>query len=194
MQKHIIFFIFLLSVSNIFGQELKISNGEEEKILNTNGVYEIVIGNGDISANDEFCNCSTLTGKIVSFTKDSLRLDLTHVYSYQLVDKVAFQNSFVAKNNTITSTIAKSDIQRMKYFKSAKNKNRKEGVLLGLGGVLLTTGVITAANTFLVSDKSSKKNLWISSGIQFSIGATLLSFTGTRKYNFKEKEKPWKFY
>ena len=82
----------------------------------------------------------------------------------------------------------------MKYFKSAKSKKRKEGIFFGLGGILLTTGIITAANRFVVSDNDSKRKLAISGGIQFGVGLTLLTFTGTRKYKFNEKENPWRFY
>jgi len=194
MKKIIASLLFLFFISNIFGQQLKISNGEKEKTLNTNGIYEIVIGNGEVTADDKFCNCSILTGTIVSSTKDSLQLNVTDIQNYQLIDKVSFSNSFLPRKNSIASSIAKNDVQRIKYYKSAKSKKRKNGIFLGLGGILLTTGIVTAANRFAVSDKASKRKLTISGGIQFGVGLTLLSLTGTRKYNFKEKEKPWRFY
>ena len=95
-----------------------------------------------------------------------------------------------AKEASNYSHFPKNDIIVVRHFKSEKSRNRKV-VLFGLGAAFLSTGIITAMNTFVISDSDSKKNLWRSSGIQAGAGIALMIANGSKKYQVKGKDTFW---
>ncbi len=69
-----------------------------------------------------------------------------------------------------------------------KSMKRKEN-LIPLGGLLLTTGLVTGINTFFVKDKKGKNALLLSGGIQIGAGITFLIASTSRKYHFQGDHK-----
>jgi uncharacterized membrane protein HdeD (DUF308 family) len=61
------------------------------------------------------------------------------------------------------------------------------------GGLLLFTGTVTAINNFLVKEKTNKKTLLISGGIQFGTGIALLSIPKHKRYYLKRNSETWHF-
>jgi len=191
MKNIIIIFCLIVLYCNIYGQGIKIYNESGSKVFKENSIFEIFTDKEDIGE----CDCSNFIefqGKITAIEKDSIQMNVSMFRSNQVTEKSSISQTQVSKDQELRMAIAKTDIRLLRNYKDlnkAKNPNAKSG----LGVLLISTGIITGLNTFLVSKGKNRHRLWISSGLQITLGAIFIKLGHNKKYNFKSRDNPWKF-
>lgn len=187
------FLLLLLSLSAqfIFAQSLTITNGIKEKTFAPDGFYEIILGEGPNRENLNCCESTQLIGRLSALSRDSLHMDLTKYTHRKFLDDFKIEDQIFSVDKTNAGSFANSDIYSIKFFKSEKSRKRKEN-LLGIGGLLFFSGILTSANYFFVSDSDSKKTILKSGALQFGIGITLISMRKTKEYKFKGEDGVWR--
>jgi len=192
MNKIITITILLLVYLSAFGQELKIINGTNSKLFKKGSLFEILTSECVKQKENKCCNCQELIGTITSVNKDSLTLKLSSFTHKREVENfnININDSFYSLTKTIDYKIGKDEIYYLKNYKSSKNKKRKENLTV-VGGLLMATGIFTALNALIVSEKNNKNNILISGGTQFGLGLCFVIFGNSKKYNFKNSKKIW---
>ncbi len=191
MNKTLLPLILLCFISlTCFSQELKLWKGDEEKTFKTGTLFEIVVDNANKSADKRWCSSAELVGKIVSVTDDSLKLLLNSYKIRNNMENVKKEENFYSQTGTIEAKIAKNEIVYLRNYKSLKHKKRKENIM-GTGVLMVFTGVVTALNALVVKDKSSKKSILISGGIQLGIGIGFIIAGDTKSYHLRDRGDIW---
>lgn len=173
-----------------FSQELKLWKGDEEKTFKTGTLFEIVVDNANKSADKRWCSSAEFVGKIVSVTDDSIKLLLNSYKIRNNMENVKKEENFYSQTGTIEAKIAKNEIVYLRNYKSLKQKKRKEN-FLGTGVLMVFTGVVTALNALVVKDKSSKKSILISGGIQLGVGIGFIIAGDTKSYHLRDRGDIW---
>ncbi len=81
-------------------------------------------------------------------------------------------------------------IKALQAYYIVKLKKRKENIL-GTGVLMVFTGVVTALNALVVKDKSSKKSILISGGIQLGVGIGFIIAGDTKSYHLRDRGDIW---
>lgn len=173
-----------------FSQELKLWKGKDEKTFKPGSLFEIVVDKTNKSADKSWCSSAQLVGKIVAISDDSLTLQLNSYSIKKTMENVENKEIFLSQTGTLESTIAKNEIIYLSNYKSQKHKKRKENIFT-TGGLMVFTGLVTALNALVVKDKSSKKTLLISGGLQFGLGLGLTITNDTKKYYLRNRHDIW---
>ncbi|HFA50954.1 MAG TPA: hypothetical protein ENJ95_18240 [Bacteroidetes bacterium] len=184
----ILFFCCFISI-NIFGQTLTITNGETEKTFKPSSVYVISFGEGEPSG--KCCDWTEMTGTLSGLNKDSIRLRLSKYTQMTVAEDLSSDHTITYKNDLNFGSLAKKDIYSLVKYKSLKSKKRKNNFGIA-GGILLFTGVTTALNSFIVSDKDSKRDILLSGAAQVGLSITFLAFNSTPKYKFRGDGNIWR--
>lgn len=191
--KNIFTLIFLFSINVIgFSQYLKISDSTKVKLLNTKSFFETVLAENKKIEGNNCCDYQVFKGNIISVNNDSINMKLTEVNVKKHIDITQFDYELLFPVSSNEKKLAIKDIYYINYFKSEKSFNRKNN-FIGIGGLLLLTGTVTALNNFFVKDKTNKRALLLSGGIQFGVGIVFLSFTGSKRYYLKNEKETWHF-
>jgi hypothetical protein len=189
-----IFLLLILGCIKIssFGQVIKISDGTKVKSINSNSFLEAIIAERGKINGKNCCDYEVFKGTIKSANKDSLTLKLTEINVKKHIDNTLFKYELLFPRSATEKTLAIKDILYIDKYKSEKS-SRRDKITRGIGGLLLFTGSVTALNNFFVKEKSNKKALLISGGIQFGAGITLLALKGPKRYYLKHNIETWHF-
>ncbi len=189
-------YITLLSLCfchfTIFGQEITLKNNLGEYILNTDGYYEVYAGEVSEKDGQPCCQGTRVWGYINQETSDSIGINAKNVVIYQNIDEVELTTITNPTKDYSHMMVSKNDIYSITYFKSEKHKKRKSA-FIGVGISLLFTGIVTAANYFVVSKSDNRRNLLYSGAAQFGIGVGFLIAAKRKQYKFKDADNPWRF-
>lgn len=166
-------------------QELKIYNQSETKILDYNKSWYIVTKLGD---DPECCNSRRMLGHLISESEDSIQLAVRQLQTRKTDSEKSYLSTikYSKKNKFPVYTLSKGDIMNIEK----KTSGFKE-VLLGTGGLLFVTSLVTALHGFIV-DGDDRKAVLLSSGIQFGASIALITI-GTSKEKYKIADNAWQF-
>lgn len=169
-------------------QGITIKRGNSHKTFKQNSTFKIYQKIITADLENQCCEVVECIGTITGLSPDSLTLRLKSYSSKKNVFDSKVENELYSLPETMTATISKKDIDYLQRYKSYKSMKRKEN-LIPLGGLLLTTGLVTGINTFFVKDKKGKNALLLSGGIQIGAGITFLLAGASRKYHFQGDHK-----
>ena len=173
-----------------YAQSFKLYRGSEVKTSKDGSIFEVQL----IGVKPTDCNkCRDYTqifGQITSVSKDSFTMKVTSYRSIKNIDNEQLDNTYFSKSSSIRTTIANNDIHYIRNFKSYASQNRKSAFTVP-AGLLITTGAVTALNTFVVNGKNAKRNLLISGGAQISLGVIFGLLSNSKKYYMNEAADVW---
>ena len=186
---YVLFLSFL--ASNICAQQFEISNSSKSKKIKKGYFIEMISGElGEVVPN--CCEYTQMFGYLDSVRGDSIYMKVNTMNINKSKDGLSLSEAYQFEKLDIIQAIPKDDILYMKIYKSKKSQKRSNAFAL-VGGLLIISGSVTALNTFLVKDKSNKRNLFIAGGIQIGAGFILGISTNPSKYHFKKVNDPYKF-
>ena len=181
MLRHIILIILIFPIC-LQAQSLSITNGESTKTFDANTYFEMIF-----YEDGEPCCYSSVSGKIKRILADSLQIRVHDIsFDDQKLDLMLKMHKSIGEKDLIM-TFPKNQLQMLRGYKSKKSKN---GGWTVVGGILLTTGLITLANSYDLSANDFRDGVLISGGLQFGLGIISLSIGSKKKYY---KEKGWRF-
>lgn len=187
--RYFLFLGFLILCTSVFAQGLTITNGLKDKSFKDNSIYAINISKCK-PENGKLTSRKKMVGKIIFIGRDSISMHLKSFNSYLRTDDYHLSKEINAIDNINYGSFAINDIINLQNYPSYKGY-RWKNTLSVVGGMLMFTGVITAANVFVVPEKKSKNALLISGLVQFGIGATLAIGSNNKTYNFKCDDDFW---
>lgn len=191
--KNVFLLLILICIKiSSFGQVLKISDGTKVKSINSNAVLDAIIAERGKINGKNCCDYEVFKGTIKSANKDSLTLKLTEINVKKHIDNTLFKYELLFPRSATKKTLAFKDIYYIDRYKSEKSVKRIN-TFRTIGGLLLFTGTVTALNNFFVKEKSNKKALLISGGIQFGAGITLFSLNRPKRYYLNHNIETWHF-
>ena len=89
----------------------------------------------------------------------------------------------------LSYTLPKDELYSLRGYKSNKKKKTRQNLQIW-GGILLTTGLITLANSYDIDDTSFREGVLLSGGIQ--VGASILIFALSSKKKYLVRDG-WRF-
>jgi hypothetical protein len=187
----ILMVIICIKVSS-FSQNLKISDYTKVKSINKNSVVKAIIAQNEKVNGKDCCDYEIFKGSIESVKRDSLTLKLSEIYVKKYIDNTPVKYELLFPRSANEKTLAIKDIYYIDNYKSEKSYKRIKRIK-AIGGLLLFTGTVTALNNFLVKEKTNKKTLLISGGIQFGTGIALASLQKHKRYYLKRNSEIWHF-
>ena len=175
--------LFLLLASSLSSQDLILTNDSKEINISTDYFLKIYTGSQAKDCPPD-CDRLYLSGLLCGTTADSITLK---VVDFSLDKKVNDISSFVFIHPMENDyyTLAKKEINTIKYYKSHYSENRKD-MLSSFGGVLIGTGVLTGLSSLFVPDEKEKSVL-IATGAQIGLGISLMTFSRKKKYRLKKE-------
>ncbi len=182
--------LFCFVSISTFGQTLTIANGRTEKSFKPNAFYEIILREGSIGGKEDCCESIKLSGSLSGVSKDSLYMQLSSYVHIKRVDDIKVEQQVFSKSGNNYGSFARHDIFSIEHHKSLKSKKRKDAFTV-IGGLLLFTGIVTAANYSILSDDKSKTSILKSGGIQVGVGIGFIIARNSRKYRFKGTGEIW---
>jgi len=190
--KIVCFFSLICFPFLLCAQSIILTDGNKTETLSKNNFCQFNIG--AVQSIRNCSDCTVLSGHINQVDKDSIVVTLKSItknVTNQDKFKIASTLNF---NNDLTSNtwkFAKSEVYYMEVFKSeAQVKKRRNR--LGLGGILISSGLLTAASTLLVDGSDNRRNLLIAAGAQEVLGIVLVSSIRKKRYKFFG-EGNWQF-
>lgn len=173
-------------------QELQITNGKKVKEFDFNDKFRFKLE--DSLRTDEGTGYYEFFGSVAEASDDSIRINLVEYHSHFDKDLKLQWNNFRTLPYPTQFKFAVKDISAMQHYKSTKSSKGKI-MIWGFGTALIFTGLMTSANTLIVSDKQSKKTLLWSGVVQLGAGITMTSLGKARWYRFSKGPgpDPWRF-
>lgn len=175
--------------SALFCQNLKISNGKKEKSFSKSSLFYFLVSVGENY--EECCNLLEVTGNIKAIRGDSIEMNLRELSVQRSVQEISFDEYIESHSSSLYYTFHKDSVQSLSVYKDYKSYRRKS-TIPAIGGIFIVTGLLTAANAWIVPDRSSKDRLRIVGGIQVGIGGLLALIWKDNSYNFVLPRKSWK--
>ncbi len=175
-----------------WGQEVQISRGSETVTLRPENFLTLqLITTG--GPNGEDCLTPTIEGQLEGAGADSLYIRWHTIYAVRCGE---LEHHPVPDWGGMKAVIpiAKKDIDNLSVLKSQKHllRQMKWGFL---GGALTISGLGTALNSLLVSDRSDSRTLLVSGGIQFGTGLLIVALAvgKSKRYRFYESPDRWQW-
>ncbi len=186
-----IFFSFILFPIFLCGQSITLKKGDKKVVLPVDGFYRFA--NGVIEADDECYDCIGIKGIISRVYKDSISVALKSINRNIVRNKIESSVNIktIIDLETNIWTFAKKDVYHIDVYKSAAQAKRNRG-LDGLGGMLILTGVVTAASSLLIKKDEGRESLLIAAGIEGALGVGLIAVINRKKYKLYGDDA-WQF-
>ena len=173
----------------LFSQSLKITNGTETETLSNDSFYKLSTG---LKEDSKCYDCIKIEGLINGSSTDSIVFALKSIERNFTKTKVVSSIDFETLHlNSNSWTVLKSDIHLVEVFKSAKSEKKFRNRRIW-GGLLIFTGIATAASSLLVEKGNSRKSLLIAAGIEGVLGFGLSIPFGKKTYKFFGSDS-WEF-
>ncbi len=166
------------------GQSLTIKNGEAIKTFAPQTYYEFYYG--DI--NTQCCN-TTVKGMITRVFADSIQVRLNDIRLYNKDLDFLTELQVDMEENNLLYTLPKSELLQLTAYKNRKQANNN-GTFVGIGGVLIITGIVTLANSYDFGESEFRDGILISGGVQLGLGISLLALSKKKRYDFTDG---WQF-
>lgn len=173
-----------------YAQGLTITNGEKDKTFKEGSVFQLRLTNHDIPQDGKITNWTEVVGIISQTTRDSFSMILKSYENNYTVNYVDVTDIITSKMSNNYGVFSKNDLFSLRKYKSYKSKKRRDN-LIGIGGILMFTGMITSMNAFLVHEGSNRNKILISGGIQVGLGIGSLIMYRPREYNFNCGNEFW---
>jgi len=191
MKRIILTIIFSLSLSFSFCQELKISNGKRAKTFPNSTVFKMIVSVGENYEPQKCCNYLEIVGQIQSIGKDSIKMKLDEVWSQRNVEEFNYGEYLESLPGNIDFSFHRDSLRFLSAYRSLKAKKRKS-IPDVIGGVLITTGLISGINSLMVLDKESKNRLRITGAFEVGLGRLTIFLFQKKSYSFIHPDKAWK--
>lgn len=182
--KRLLFLCLLVFPLLCDAQSLSLKNGDEVKIFPADTYYDLVFG-----AEDKPCCVTNVSGTITRILKDSIVI-LANVFEVKSNDiNFLLENVDDIAHPKLSYTLPKDELYSLRGYKSNKKKKTRQNLQIW-GGILLTTGLITLANSYDIDDTSFREGVLLSGGIQ--VGASILIFALSSKKKYLVRDG-WRF-
>jgi len=177
MLRDLLGLIFFLFISGSINAQLTLSNNDKTIKIPVGAYLEM--GSQRFHQNGSGCTVFKTNGELLRSSLKEVELEASEFTMTGGTPENSMARMFSLENDQfLPVTIPTNEISWVRVFKSKKQQKAK-GNKRVFGGILITTGVVTALNLFAVK-KESKKNLGISAGIQIG-GGILLAVLGSKK-------------
>ncbi|NNF22891.1 MAG: hypothetical protein HKN67_13195 [Saprospiraceae bacterium] len=189
-----LFFLSLLLIVlfqvSLQGQNLDISKSGKVLSFDLNGYFEIGVDRNQ-KGDSECCHTSIFEGYILNINEKDIEMKVVKGSSIYK-DAGTQMNSLLMPGNFNPNVfIKKTEIAGLKYYKSERSMKRKKAFIV-TGGMLIFTGLATAAHYFIVGESENKNRLLYSAGIQGGLGIGFLISSSSKSYSFRNIDDPWK--
>lgn len=180
---------FLVTLGS--AQQLTLTNGADTVAFPTRSIFQIISGGDEPSRGNPSCDYLEAVGFYHHVQSDSLYLLLTSLSNRTILGKDNFEQSLLFNTLEPSYPIALDDIYQLKRYKSKESMHRNKR-LGTFGGMLIFTGAVTSLNSLVVKDRSNKRALLVSGGLQICLGVGLAVGSNARSYPFKGQVNNWR--
>ena len=138
------------------------------------------------------CQSRFIWGNWRTIDGDQIVLDAHNIQTSDCDTLIRSGTSIVYENSSTPVTVNVDDKAYMHVYKSEQAKERSE-TAKAFGGILILTGIVTAANAFIAPKGDGRTGILISSGVQFSLGSLLYALVDDERHHFKNNREIWGF-
>lgn len=143
-----------------------------------------------MSDDKKCCDHVSFEGYFTSLLKDSLRFNFSKSIAYRQLQNEKSEFNPLYLNDYSNIAIAKKDIVRITEYSSKKNMKARKN-LVGIGGLIIFTGIVTSLNALIFAG-NKKNDMLIAGGVQLGTGIVLVKSSIKRKRQFTLYDDPWR--
>lgn len=168
--------IALIRGTQLYSQDMTISNGSSQKTIPPGSYVEMWVKNPILLGTDN-CGNVSFKGILKSASRDSFAVQLEHYTNRLSCDHLKIEHILQTPRPNIMHKESNDDIYNIVYYKSKKHKKRNE-IFQGIGYSAMLVGIATASSGLTWAKGESRDNLLIAGGTEFGLGLILgLIFT-----------------
>jgi len=172
--------LFCLTALHVSAQSLTLKNGGLTKIFEPDTFYEMIFS----TANGECCYTS-LTGTVQRVYTDSIQVRVNNLtLNSQDIDLLLnFSDDIYEEDLKID--FAKANLYSLKAYKS-RGQYKKKYSWRTFAAILVSTGVITLANSYDLGEKRFRDGILISSAAQVGLGISFFIIGAKKEFTAKD--------